>query len=101
MLCSDNYFQKTRKAYRNIRFYIINGVKMGTSDEKAKYMDKYAEDKALLERALLESIVNKANCVIKDYEEQGRDSLSVEDKRKMNRFFRDVLGSSADLYSEN
>ena len=74
---------------------------MGTTDEKAKYMDKYAEDKALLERALLESIVNKANRVIKDSEEQGRDSLSVEDKRKMNRFFREVLGSSADLYSEN
>ena len=70
------------------------------NDDNFFESDKYAEDRELFKRALLESIADKASREIKDAEKEKHATLSKEDKAEMNRFYKEVIGGSKVLYPE-
>ena len=70
------------------------------NDDNFFESDKYAEDRELFKRALLESVKEKTSAVLEEAEEQNRAPLSKEDKAEMNRFYKEVIGGSSDLYPE-
>ena len=70
------------------------------NDDNFFESDKYAEDRELFKRALLESVKENASAVLEEAEEQNRATLSKEDKAEMNRFYKEVIGGSKVLYPE-
>ena len=73
---------------------------MSTSNEKSEFNDEYAEERELFKRALLESLEEKVNRVLKEAEEQNDATLCKEEKMKMNQFYREVFGISTVPYPE-
>ena len=73
---------------------------MNTFNKKSELEDKYAEDRKLFEKALLESFEERVERELKEAEEQNRATLGKEDEIRMNRFYREVIGGLTVLFPE-